>query len=798
MAKDATPEATCILSEFAANCLDESLRAFALNALRGSALPSLVDAVCEVWVSGRSTVLARLLAEKTWIADTPARNRVLTALKAERLEVILDEGPELIDPLVEACHDVDQEIASRARVCLGKLRRPATIDALCLRWKLRREATVTEALQQAGYIAQQPTDVRILTALKAGKLEVANGSGPEGIEPLLAASQDADPEVSNRAATALWQLRDPLAREALCRLVLQRDEPLAREAAVNAGYAPREPSQRALFYFLTEQWEAYEDLDFDRQLLARAYESGDRTLRCRVAEKGRRSGRTEWLTAVVGRRYDRRLSEMTGEEWEAAVTVLRENSRWEDLWQMAQVAPADWSVRLLSPLEQCGWSPKDDRIRADLAELVRLAHGCREEPPFLGRLLRSEKPLAGHSAGVSCLELSQDHAALATGSHDHTVRLWRLDTGGLERILEGHSDWVECLAISPDERVLASGSRDKSVRLWSWPQGIALHQLRDHTDEIRCLAFSPDGRLLASGSSDATIRLWSVAEGRSLGKLEGHFDIVSSLSFSPDGRWLATGSYDNDVRLWSLPDAQLAATLKGHKAMVNCVAFAGDASLLASGSKDRSILVWSLPAGSKLARLKGHKEDVSCLAIHPDSRLLASGSWDTTVRLWKLPDGEPLDTLGTIGTNDGHSGWVNCLAFSPDGKVLASGSFDQTARLWSVPGGAPLKSLEGHEDKITCLRFSSDGRTLVTGSADKTIRVWRSELARLRRVPIRQTTLEDLEWVENVLSNSRLSDAERGWMQFLFGLMRHRHRYDIEVGEAPRIAVGEFDIELEG
>ena len=65
-------------------------------------------------------------------------------------------------------------------------------------------------------------------------------------------------------------------------------------------------------------------------------------------------------------------------------------------------------------------------------------------------------------------------------------------------------------------------------------------------------------------------------------------------------------------------------------------------------------------------------------------------------------------------------------------------------------------------------------------------------------MPVNETTIEDLEWVEGVLSHSPLSEAERGWMQLILALMRNRRRYDIQLGEAPRISVGEFDIELEG
>src|SRR5438132_12903949 len=62
---------------------------------------------------------------------------------------------------------------------------------------------------------------------------------------------------------ALWRLaerdnRD--AQEALCRLAIEHPALNLEVKVVEAGYLPRDESQRLLFYFLTEQWDKYEAL----------------------------------------------------------------------------------------------------------------------------------------------------------------------------------------------------------------------------------------------------------------------------------------------------------------------------------------------------------------------------------------------------------------------------------------------------------------------------------------------------------------------------------------------------------
>ncbi len=74
-------------------------------------------------------------------------------------------------------------------------------------------------------------------------------------------------------------------------------------------------------------------------------------------------------------------------------------------------------------------------------------------------------------AGVMRVAFSKDGDTLATGSYDHTVRLWRTADGALLKILYGHGDYVTDLAFSPSGELLASGSYDGTVILWGVPSG---------------------------------------------------------------------------------------------------------------------------------------------------------------------------------------------------------------------------------------------------------------------------------------------------------------------------------------
>jgi WD40 repeat protein len=76
--------------------------------------------------------------------------------------------------------------------------------------------------------------------------------------------------------------------------------------------------------------------------------------------------------------------------------------------------------------------------------------------------------------------------------------------------LTGYTDSVNAVAFSPDGHTLASGSDDHTIRLWTLPSAI----ITGHTSTVYAVAFSPDGHTLASGSSDQTIRLWNITNPR--------------------------------------------------------------------------------------------------------------------------------------------------------------------------------------------------------------------------------------------------------------------------------------------
>jgi WD40 repeat protein len=641
---------------------------------------------------------------------------------------------------------------------------------------------------------------------------LAEDGSQEAVRLLAAAVlRSDDEEVQASALDALARLArtdNAAAREALCSLALDHDHVEARHRVVTAGYAPKHPERRAVFYFLTGQWEAFEALDFDNRLLRAGYAAAGEKLRLRIRRQARQAGRVEWVDAVAGGRQGRPLTQMTPEEWQTTLTVLTDDVRWPDLWQLAQEAPPVWSARIVRRLHEHAWSP-DDEDQALFEELLGLVDDL--ELPPLGSLVQCRAVLKGHQAAIRCLALDPDGRRLATGGADHAVRLWSVPEGKPKHTLLGHDGSVRSVVFSPDGRTVASASLDGTVRLWDPFDGSERAKLEGHDGPVTVLAVSPDSEILASSGEDATVRLWRLPDGRPLRTLTGHEEPVNCLAVTPDGTLLLSGGGswhpdhapedgDYGVRVWSLPGGREVRGLPGHRNWVSCLAVSPDGRVLASGGSE--VLLWQLPGRKRrndpdafrllnLSNLTGSW--ANCLVFSPDSMLLASGNMDRSVGFWGIAQGGG-------GMYLDHERAVRALVFSPDGQVMASASEDHTIRLWDLAERRTFAILRGHDNAVTCLALSSDGQVLVSGSDDGTARLWTSELLRLCRLPVGRVGAREWAWVQDTLRDGPARDAERPALQYLALLLRHRRRADviIEEGGPRRIAVGEFDVEIDG
>lgn len=544
----------------------------------------------------------------------------------------------------------------------------------------------------------------------------------------------------------------------MCRLASEENNQDALEVATRCGYTPTEPSQAALFFYFTQLWDKYQEVDPEYRLLEETYYNAPEELKNRIDNQGKVHKRLEWVWMLLGGKEGRRVSEIDLPQWHTIIDFLANGKHWETIWSLVAFTPVVFAKVIMKRLENNRWLPKDPNDKIRFNEFAKIVKNVKTKTPPHRKLVRCIHTLEGHTQSIEAIAVTPDGKTVISVG-DNIIRLWDVSEGQLVKTLKGHLKGVTSICLSKNGATLASGSRDKTISIWRLPDGNLLGNLSANVASVWSLAMTEDAKMLASASY-REIRLWQYPPGKLYKNLRGHQREVEKVIISDDGSLLisAGGKNDNTVRVYSLPSGDHKYTLTGHEDGIWDLAISPDNQILATASQDHTVKLWSLSDGTEIGTLKGHQGKIWCLGITPDGQTLVTGSEDHTVKLWSLSTGKLNKTLA------GHEGAIFCLNISNDGELLATGSTDNTVRLWNLDTGDNMGVLTGHQDQITTLKITDDGRTLITGSRDCTLKLWRWDLSRLCNIPVSMITKEDQEWIENALISENITPEERHWL----------------------------------
>jgi len=119
------------------------------------------------------------------------------------------------------------------------------------------------------------------------------------------------------------------------------------------------------------------------------------------------------------------------------------------------------------------------------------------------------KVLGGHESAVRSCDIFEN--LILSASYDKTLKLW--DSNGQElRTFKGHSSAIRCCRFSNSGRLFASGSYDHSVRVWRIEQTSSIKEFEGHMDSVYSCAWSSNDELLLSAGTDETLRVWHVEQ----------------------------------------------------------------------------------------------------------------------------------------------------------------------------------------------------------------------------------------------------------------------------------------------
>jgi WD40 repeat protein len=738
---------------------DSSISERALKAIARLKNPAAVNFLCSLWAQTRLPYLDKIIVQAGYLAQDPSLVRVLTALKLNRIEILIQGKEEVARALIECCSDADIEIASRAKYCLFNLQNSAAVQAICRQWVDTRQPLLEQAIIQAHYLPQNPLRVHLICALKLGRLDIVQKTNADGAVELLAACQDTDPTIRENAEKALLNLEQVDARERLCQLAIEQETSKAAEITLAAGYLPHETGQQALFLFLMRQWSRYDNLDFDQRLMRVIYETASPAVRQRIAREIQASGKTSYLTILAGLDYHSRITSYSSDEVQTLVDMLTSAREWQKLWDLAFELALPWSVKIVRTLTNTNWLPIQTEDQSILEKLKILANSevALDDPALLKML-----PVAIERA--------------------------RLKTPGR----------INSAAFSPSQPILAIGTGNRHVVWWNYKQARVEQILRQFNHSIGRVAYTKAGTFLCAERSlrQDTCAVYT-SQGAEIGLLGSHQGSVTALEPINETFALSSGR-DSRTLLWDTSSRTLVAENKfDFWARSVCV----------SPDRQRAVLLHTHPSLVSLPDLKNQfisttRADSSqiqismarCATFSPDSKDVIAGQYNGQVVVYHdiLADKLVHKSLASQ-----HTGLVEGLVFLPGRNLLLSAGAEGQVQFRDWPDYSLAGSITCPGQRLTSLQISPDGAFMVTGSSEAELILWDLrvlDIPSLLSQPLAQSKPDHLALI-NAFIESKQVPLELEWaLDFLRILIQRRYRFDIEVDEIPNIQMGEFDI----
>jgi WD40 repeat protein len=308
---------------------------------------------------------------------------------------------------------------------------------------------------------------------------------------------------------------------------------------------------------------------------------------------------------------------------------------------------------------------------------------------------------------------------------------WPTPGPGVVKTLTGHWLWVMSVAWSPDGKKIASGSSDHTVIVWDVDSGNQIANLDfPGTFEIQSVQWSPDGKSLATGQETA-VQVWDTTNWRSMQKITPRGS-VGEVAWSPDGKSLAVGLYfigadnnpkQNGVDIYDTSSGQVSVSLVYSEA-VNYVTWSPDGAYLAFAptTGPTGVVVWNLSKGGGQATSNNtirfaEPNQVGDVVWSPDGKYMAYGTDGHMIRIYDVSNWQQISIITDPSIGSGRAAW------SPDGEKIASVSADQTIRVWDLATKQNTDTFK-HPDFINDIAWSPDSKLVASATSDHKVYVW--------------------------------------------------------------------------
>lgn len=293
--------------------------------------------------------------------------------------------------------------------------------------------------------------------------------------------------------------------------------------------------------------------------------------------------------------------------------------------------------------------------------------------------IKSNNHYKGHngSVGSVCFDIF-DANKFWSGSYDHTIKLWDIQTAKCISTIENHSLGVWSIDVSSRSKVIASTSPDATIVLSDAITGKKVSEFKGKFTKGYWVEFSADGSKLVASGMDGSVQLFDVKKGALMKDFALNDAIVYNSKFVSSSEILCCTSkgeillFDDSLNLLDrqqITDRELRS-----------VAYKNGKLYASLSANQISELIYDLQ--NKTIKLNkqvdAHLEAVSVIETCNQRNLVFTGCKDSTLHAW---DGDTLEFKNNLV---GHTDQISDITIQKNGSLLLSASWDQSLRCYDI------------------------------------------------------------------------------------------------------------------
>jgi WD40 repeat protein len=626
-----------------------------------------IDELCKRWASSRNKQLEQIIQKGKYITSQSVETQFLVKLKFYPSQKTKVDSTEVLDSLIAALSDRDNEIVKSASISITQIKDKNIIDVLCKKWIDNPTDSLKYIIRQSGYEPYEASTKALFYFLIGDWQKYEDLDFDQSLlsKAYYGASDSIQKLVADKAKMAgrIEWIKILTNTKKGFDVEKMTDNEWSNFTDILVAHLDRKEIWRFLYHA---------PVIWSKKLLDKFTISS-----CECFNQDEKVIIDDLLNLALTFQLE-------------DITANLQYSKYKTL--SANLDDFDNNSPSFS-VDSLAISPDGSILASGVSEVSK--NYSRKSYILIWSLPDGEclRTISGHTDDVHSLAITPDGQMLISGSRDKTIRLWSLPDGNHIKTFD--SDHITCLAISPNGKILASGSNCYNIHLWSLLN-------REYIKTLSC----------ASHYEGPNMDIYNY----------GYFD---SLAISPDGRTLVSASRYSyqftPVCFWDLPDGNFLCRSQekkkkekttsiiisddryyednnGVKSLyknreVESIVISPNSLILASIGYEQ-INLWNLN-GEYIKTIPNRDGEgdryFHNLVISHDGRTLISTSSEK-IHLWSFPDGKHLSTIRHTGHHYSRSDCLTSLVISSNSQILVSSDSDGYICLWKSPN-MPISKL---------------------------------------------------------------------------------------------------------